>query len=149
MSSHASSLTRFSIGSLAVISAAFGAATLILHMCFPDASLILRSCLLLLAGLTACSLVVAFATRRSPALRGLAARFFNIYGPGETNPHLIPDILSGLAAGTSLKLGNLEPLRDYIYVDDIVEAVTVREVTDVCRDIEEIPTRLVGVILTE
>jgi len=34
-------------------------------------------------------------------------------------------------------------------VDDIVEAVTVREVTDVCRDIEEIPTRSVGVILTE
>jgi UDP-glucose 4-epimerase len=50
---------------------------------------------------------------------GVAARLFNIYGPGETNPHLLPDICAGLRESDVLNLGNLTPRRDYIYVDDI------------------------------
>jgi UDP-glucose 4-epimerase len=50
---------------------------------------------------------------------GVAARLFNIYGPGETNPHVLPDICAGLRAGDLLRLGNLTPRRDYIYVDDV------------------------------
>lgn len=67
--------------------------------------------------------LVAFAAKQCPTIRFLVARFFNIYGPGETNPHLIPDILAALSAGDILRLGNLDPRRDYIYVEDVVEAL--------------------------
>jgi UDP-glucose 4-epimerase len=50
---------------------------------------------------------------------GVAARLFNIYGPGETNPHVLPDIIAGLRESDVLSLGNLTPRRDYIYVDDV------------------------------
>lgn len=56
--------------------------------------------------------------RRTGAV-GVAARLFNIYGPGETNPHVLPDICAGLRAGDELRLGNLTPRRDYIYVEDV------------------------------
>lgn len=48
------------------------------------------------------------------------ARLFNVYGPRETSPHLIPAILKQMIAGVdSIKVGNIEPKRDYVYVDDI------------------------------
>src|SRR5690606_36433472 len=46
-------------------------------------------------------------------------RLFNVVGPGETNPHLLPEILAQLKAGRStVRLGNLSPRRDYIHVED-------------------------------
>lgn len=55
-------------------------------------------------------------------LRGLSAvivRLFNVVGPGETNPHLLPELVAQLKAGrTRLSLGNLFPKRDYIHVKD-------------------------------
>jgi len=56
------------------------------------------------------------------AQRGLSAvnvRLFNVVGPGETNPHLLPEIIAQLKAGrTILRLGNMSPKRDYIHVRD-------------------------------
>lgn len=56
------------------------------------------------------------------AQRGLSAvvvRLFNVVGPGETNPHLLPEIVAQLKAGrTTLRLGNMSPKRDYIHVRD-------------------------------
>jgi UDP-glucose 4-epimerase len=50
-------------------------------------------------------------------------RLFNVYGPGDRNEHLVPVILGQVAAGArQLRLGNLWPVRDYIYVDDAAEA---------------------------
>ncbi|PYQ42805.1 MAG: nucleoside-diphosphate sugar epimerase [Acidobacteria bacterium] len=52
------------------------------------------------------------------------ARFFNAFGPHETNPHLVPDILLQLRTGSDvLRLGNLEPVRDYVHVTDLVAAL--------------------------
>ena len=51
------------------------------------------------------------------------ARLFNVIGPRETNPHLVPDILDQLPITGSLKLGNLVPKRDYIYADDIADGL--------------------------
>lgn len=52
------------------------------------------------------------------------ARFFNVYGPRETSRHLIPELLDQLIDGVeTVRIGNLEPKRDYIYVDDIARAV--------------------------
>jgi len=54
--------------------------------------------------------------------RGLSAvvvRLFNVVGPGETNPHLLPELVAQLKAGkTRIDLGNLFPRRDYIHVQD-------------------------------
>jgi len=52
-------------------------------------------------------------------------RFFNAYGPGETNPHVIPEIMEQVKQGNTLKLGNLDPKRDYIYVDDMASALDI------------------------
>ncbi len=51
------------------------------------------------------------------------ARFSNAFGPRETNPHLIPEVLEQLRQGDTLHLGNLDPVRDYIHVEDLVAAV--------------------------
>jgi UDP-glucose 4-epimerase len=53
-------------------------------------------------------------------IRGTIVRLFNVVGPGETNPHLVPAIVSQLAAGARrIALGNLFPHRDYIDVADV------------------------------
>jgi len=52
-----------------------------------------------------------------------AMRFFNTYGPYETNPHLMPEIIQQLRSGNTIQLGNTETKRDYIYVEDIAKAV--------------------------
>jgi UDP-glucose 4-epimerase len=52
-------------------------------------------------------------------LAAVIVRLFNVVGPGETNPHLLPEILAQLKAGRStVQLGNLSPKRDYIHVED-------------------------------
>jgi UDP-glucose 4-epimerase len=50
-------------------------------------------------------------------------RIGNVYGPLETNPHVIPHILEQLKLGDAIELGNLESRRDYIYVEDVVDAL--------------------------
>lgn len=46
-------------------------------------------------------------------------RLFNVIGPGETNPHILPAILAQTMRGVSkLRLGNCHPKRDYIHVQD-------------------------------
>ncbi len=50
------------------------------------------------------------------------ARLFNVFGPGETNLHLVPAILRQIEDGDDLFLGNLSTKRDYVFVDDVAEA---------------------------
>ena len=51
-------------------------------------------------------------------------RFFNAFGPNETNPHLFPEIQRQVLAGArTLKLGNLDPKRDYIHTEDMSRAM--------------------------
>ena len=49
-------------------------------------------------------------------------RLFNVYGPGETNEHVIPEILEQARTSDTIRLGNLTPRRDYVYVHDVVAA---------------------------
>ncbi|MGE5137950.1 MAG: NAD-dependent epimerase/dehydratase family protein [Rudaea sp.] len=51
------------------------------------------------------------------------ARLFNVYGDGETNPHVIPRIVEQLRQGDTIELGNLTPERDYVFIDDVVDAL--------------------------
>jgi UDP-glucose 4-epimerase len=57
-------------------------------------------------------------------LRAAIVRMFNVVGPGETNPHLLPAILAQLLAGHRiLRLGNCHPRRDYIDVSDAAAGI--------------------------
>jgi UDP-glucose 4-epimerase len=58
-----------------------------------------------------------------PGLRTVVARLFNTYGPRETNPHVLPEVMKALRAGTAIELGNLWPQRDLIYVTDTAGAL--------------------------
>jgi nucleoside-diphosphate-sugar epimerase len=56
----------------------------------------------------------------------IVARLFNTIGRNDPNAHLIPDILRQLSPNggrVTVKLGNLSPRRDYVYVDDAADAL--------------------------
>lgn len=50
-------------------------------------------------------------------------RFFNNYGPRETNRHIIPEILDQLRTSDGLRLGTTNTRRDYIHTRDTAEAL--------------------------
>ncbi len=75
--------------------------------------------------------------RMIAAKRGLKAaivRLFNVVGPGETNPHLLPELVAQLQSGRRIvELGNLSPQRDYIGVNEAArgfEAVALGEAVE-------------------
>jgi UDP-glucose 4-epimerase len=51
------------------------------------------------------------------------ARLFNVYGPGETNPHLIPTLIDQALAGGAVQVGDLSTRRDYVHVRDVADAL--------------------------
>lgn len=53
----------------------------------------------------------------------IICRFFNAFGPNETNPHLIPEVEQQLKEGKrTIQLGNLDPKRDFIHTHDMARA---------------------------
>jgi UDP-glucose 4-epimerase len=56
-----------------------------------------------------------------PERRTTSIRIFNVYGPGDRNPHVIPDVLRHIRQGVPIRVGNTEASRDFIYVDDVVD----------------------------
>lgn len=54
----------------------------------------------------------------------ILCRFFNAFGPNETNPHLIPAIQRQVLEGKrTILLGNTQPKRDFIHTHDMARAV--------------------------
>jgi UDP-glucose 4-epimerase len=54
----------------------------------------------------------------------IICRFFNAFGPNETNPHLIPAIQEQVMSGSrTIRIGNTLPKRDYIHTQDMASAV--------------------------
>lgn len=58
-----------------------------------------------------------------PGQRVAAARLFNVYGPGDLNPHLMPALMEQIRRGDTIKVGNTWPLRDYVHVNDVADAL--------------------------
>src|SRR5438309_10915379 len=50
-------------------------------------------------------------------------RPFNIFGPGQKAHFLIPQIVGQVREGRTIRVKDLSPRRDYIYIDDLVEAL--------------------------
>ncbi len=59
-------------------------------------------------------------------------RIFNVYGQGQPEPFLIPQLLRQIATGREIVVQDLAPRRDYVHVADVVRAI-VRAV-DTSRD---------------
>jgi nucleoside-diphosphate-sugar epimerase len=51
------------------------------------------------------------------------ARIFNCYGPRETEPYVIPEIIAQLHRGPRLALGNVKAERDFTFVHDTANAL--------------------------
>jgi UDP-glucose 4-epimerase len=101
---------------------------------------------------------------KSSGISCVATRFFNVYGRGETNPHIIPEIFKQIKETGKLRLGNITPVRDLIHVTDIARALrlcldtplapyevfnigtgTAHSVADVVRELEQILGRKIVV----
>lgn len=57
-------------------------------------------------------------------------RPFNIYGIGQDMKFLIPSIVKQTLCGDAIVVQDLEPRRDYLYLDDLVDAVIVTSQLD-------------------
>lgn len=51
-------------------------------------------------------------------------RLFNVYGSGQNDSFLIPHIIKQALYSSRIELMDLEPKRDYVYVADVIEAMT-------------------------
>jgi len=51
------------------------------------------------------------------------ARIYNSYGPRETQPYVIPEIITQLAKGPVVELGNLDARRDFTFVSDTAKGL--------------------------
>ncbi len=57
---------------------------------------------------------------RSFDVPSITVRPFNTYGPGQSTRAVIPTIITQALASDRIKLGNLDAIRDFTYVDDTV-----------------------------
>lgn len=51
-------------------------------------------------------------------------RPFNVYGHGQGESFLIPTIVSQVRAGNVIRVADLRPRRDFVYIKDLVNAIT-------------------------
>jgi UDP-glucose 4-epimerase len=65
---------------------------------------------------------------RETGARTVVGRLFNVFGPHDANPHLIPAVLGQVRRGQDvLELGNLDPVRDYVHVEDVAAGILAAE----------------------
>ena len=57
---------------------------------------------------------------RSFGLNITIVRLFNTYGPRQSNRAIIPSIINQILSGNDIKVGNLSPKRDLVYIEDTV-----------------------------
>lgn len=50
-------------------------------------------------------------------------RPFNVYGSGQRPEFLIPEIIAQVQLGKEIRIRDLNPKRDYVYIDDLVDAL--------------------------
>lgn len=62
---------------------------------------------------------------RSFDVPSITIRPFNTYGPGQSNRAVIPTIITQALSGDVVRLGNLDAIRDFTYLDDTVEGFLV------------------------
>lgn len=53
----------------------------------------------------------------------VVSRLFNTFGPGQPRHTVVPAIVEQIRGGGAIELGNLSPQRDFLYVEDAVDAL--------------------------
>ena len=51
-------------------------------------------------------------------------RPFNVYGPGQSEPFVVPFLVRQVNEGAVIHVKDLRPRRDYVHVSDVVDAIT-------------------------
>lgn len=74
---------------------------------------------------------LCFTMHKEHGIPIVMARFFNSYGPRETEPYVIPDIISQFAKREWVELGNVNAKRDFTYVEESAEALFMLMESDV------------------
>jgi UDP-glucose 4-epimerase len=69
--------------------------------------------------------LIALTAKQFPEMHFVVGRLFNLYGPRETNPHFLPELLKQIVdkPGETLRLGSLWPKRDLVPTSDAAKAV--------------------------
>ncbi len=65
--------------------------------------------------------VLAFGTVYN--MHNVVARSFNVYGPRQSENFVIPSIIKQCFKRNKVKLGNLKSTRDFVFVNDVVDAL--------------------------
>jgi len=60
---------------------------------------------------------------RAEGLPVTIVRPFNIFGPGQRAEFLIPSLLDQIRRGTEIRVKDLAPRRDYLFVDDLADGI--------------------------
>ena len=67
---------------------------------------------------------------RSFDVPAITIRPFNTYGPGQSNRAVIPTIITQAISGNVVRLGNLDAIRDFTYLDDTVDGFLLAGMAD-------------------
>jgi len=57
------------------------------------------------------------------SLGGIVVRFSNVIGNGMSKNNVLSDIIKQLSEQTSITIRNIKPMRDFILIDDVVDAI--------------------------
>lgn len=57
------------------------------------------------------------------ALPVCVARLSNVYGPGQSEAAVIPSLISQMRSGQNISMGNVQSVRDFVHVGDVVSAL--------------------------
>jgi nucleoside-diphosphate-sugar epimerase len=60
---------------------------------------------------------------RASSVEAVHLRLFSVYGPGEDPARLIPSLVEAALAGRTLELSPGEQVRDFVHVEDVVDAI--------------------------
>lgn len=63
---------------------------------------------------------LCFTLHHEQKISVIILRQFNVYGPRETQPYVIPELITQLNKSNKLHLGNITARRDFMYVEDAV-----------------------------
>lgn len=58
------------------------------------------------------------------------ARLANVYGPGQSKAAVIPSLISQMITSNAISMGNTDSVRDFIYVEDVVEGLLALAISD-------------------
>ncbi len=66
---------------------------------------------------------ICFTLHKEHSLPVCLIRPFNTYGPRETHPYIVPEVISQFSRSNVINCGNLETTRDFTYIEDTVRAL--------------------------